>query len=53
MPVIIDSVKLGEKTKNRFEKSAHGADIVGSLIKGTVTTKTEKFREALKYFFSF
>lgn len=36
---MVDSVKLAEETKHRFEKSAHGADIMGSPIKGTVTKR--------------
>ena len=46
------TLTFGQKTKNHFEKS-YSADIVGSLIKGTIPTKLEKFLEMLKCFFSF
>ena len=51
--VMVNSVKLGEKTKNPCEKSAHLSNSVGSLTEGTVTTKMEKLEQMPMYFVSF
>lgn len=50
---MVNSVKLGEKTKNPCEKSAHLSNSVGSLTEGTVTTKMEKLEQMPMYFVSF